>query len=672
MAFAIPTKGAIGRFLNPGPFNAKEHAAITIMASSSATAAVATEILAAQKLYYDESPSAGAAIFLTISAQLLGFGIAGLLRSVLVRPTRLLWPSNLPINTLLETLHRDKKETKLRLKIFYIVFFVMIVYEIIPEWMFPLLQGVSIFCLANKNRMLFTNLFGGSQGNEGLGFLSISFDWQYIASLGSPLWIPLQTQINSLIGYLLCIVLFMGLYYGNIWRSLDFPFLSQLLYDGTQSNGTVYTPYNLTSILNERNEIDLNSLEQNGIPYLTGTYVGYLITTNMGSTATIVHMILWNWEDIKAGLEWAHPSNLRKLLSPSTYIFWRETETREAFAARVYADPNIDPHYKLMIKNNYQEVPNWWYGLLLVLSFFVGLATLYAVGSTLPWWGYLISNLLAAFFILIFGTQRGITGFGFNMQPIVQMVAGYLHPGRPLANMYFTVFGYNGVAQGQLLAQDLKLAQFAHLGFRATFVFQVLGCVIGAVFNYVIMTTVVGAQAELLKSVEGSNVWSGQTVQQYNTLAIAWSIAGSMFSVGVRYQWVTIAYLVGFVVPVPFWVAYRYTGVEFFRYVNLAIILWYMGWLFVGINSSILSYFVLGILAQWWLRKYHPGLFVKYNYLVSAALDGGTQVLVFILSFAVFGGSGNQVDFPYWAGNNGGVAVNKNIDYCMFNPANAG
>lgn len=29
--------------------------------------------------------------------------------------------------------------------------------------------------------MLFTRLFGGSMGNEGLGLFSLSFDWQMIA-----------------------------------------------------------------------------------------------------------------------------------------------------------------------------------------------------------------------------------------------------------------------------------------------------------------------------------------------------------------------------------------------------------------------------------------------------------------------------------------------------------
>jgi len=58
------------------------------------------------------------------------------------------------------------------------------------------------------------------------------------------------------------------------------------------------------------------------------------------------------------------------------------------------------------------------------------------------------------------------------------------------------------------------------------------------------------------------------------------------------------------------------------------------------------------------------------NYLVSAALDGGTQVLVFIFTFAVFGGSGKAVNFPVWAGNPDTDV--HNIDYCKVNPANAG
>lgn len=142
---------------------------------------------------------------------------------------------------------------------------------------------------------------------------------------------------------------------------------------------------------------------------------------------------------------------------------------------------------------------------------------------------------------------------------------------------YFTVFGFNGVQQGQWLLRDLKLAQLVHLSPKATFTAQMTGATIGGIFNYIMMKTIVTNQFKILTSIEGSNIWSGQNVQQYNTLAIAWSMAGDMFSVGARYQWVTISYLIGFIVPVPFWLLYRYTKIEFFNYINLSIILWYMG-----------------------------------------------------------------------------------------------
>jgi hypothetical protein len=55
-----------------------------------------------------------------------------------------------------------------------------------------------------------------------------------------------------------------------------------------------------------------------------------------------------------------------------------------------------------------------------------------------------------------------------------------------------------------------------------------------------------------------------------------------------------------------------------FAYWNTSIILWYAGYLFVGVNSSMLMYFVCRFIAQRYVRKCHPKVFVKYNYLVSA------------------------------------------------------
>jgi hypothetical protein len=263
----------------------------------------------------------------------------------------------------------------------------------------------------------------------------------------------------------------------------------------------------------------------------------------------------------------------------------------------------------------------------------------------------------------------GLTGFQFNTQPVCQMLAGFMFPGKPLANFYFTCYTYNTLQQAQLLGKDMKLAQYAHLPPKCTFFVQVAGCLIGAIFNWVMMVEIVANQAPLLTAIQGSNIWSGQMVQTFNSLAISFSLARDLYAVGERYQWVTLSFLLGFLCPLPFYFGHRMTGWGGFSYINTSIILWFMGNLFVGINSSLTSFFIVAFFSQFYLRKYHPQAFVKWNYLVSAALDGGTQVLVFILTFAVFGGSGKAVPFPTWAGTpDAGL---HNNDYCMINAANA-
>jgi hypothetical protein len=161
------------------------------------------------------------------------------------------------------------------------------------------------------------------------------------------------------------------------------------------------------------------------------------------------------------------------------------------------------------------------------------------------------------------------------------------------------------------------------------------------------MNSVTTNQREILLSVEGTNIWSGQTVQTFNSQAIAWGgLAKDLFSIGGRYQWVTLAFLIGFVIPLPFWLVHKYYPKLRLDYWNTAIITYFIGWLSVGINSSILSYFIIGFFSQLYLRKYKPNWFIKYNYVLSAAMDGGTQVLVFILTFAVFGGAGEYIRGP--------------------------
>ena len=73
------------------------------------------------------------------------------------------------------------------------------------------------------------------------------------------------------------------------------------------------------------------------------------------------------------------------------------------------------------------------------------------------------------------------------------------------------------------------------------------------------MNSIIDHQREILLSVEGTNIWSGQQAQLFNSQTIAWGgLSKELFAPGKRYQWVGLAYLLGSLVPIPFWIVHRY------------------------------------------------------------------------------------------------------------------
>src|SRR3569833_1117136 len=313
----------------------------------------------------------------------------------------------------------------------------------------------------------------------------------------------MQTQFNFLIGYVLNIAVFMGLFYANIWRAKDFPFLSQLLFSPA-SNGTNYVLFNQTSVLDGHGMVDESLLMEQGVPYMSSTFASYVLTQNLAITATITHLILYNWDDLKSAWSFMAPSSLKELLKLETWMFWKEWKKPEPTEEEL---ARMDPHHRLM--QQYKDAPDWWYGSVFVIAGTIGLGCIYQAQSGMEWWAFLLAIAMAAVFILFTGAQYGLTGFKLPVQPIIQMIGAYLEPGRPLTNMYFTLFGYNSVSQGLLLLQDLKLGQYAKLSPRCTFTMQMVGTLVGSLLNYFIMVSITDNQREILMSIEGTHIWSG-------------------------------------------------------------------------------------------------------------------------------------------------------------------
>lgn len=197
MARHLPERTILGIDLNPGPFNLKEHVLISVIASSGGSSAYASDIVAIMKLYYHQSLSAIASITLLITTQCIGFGLAGMLQDVLIRPISMAWPAVLVTVQLFSTLHHDADQnvggglgkiplSALRIKVFSAIFCVTFVYQFFPTVIFPTLTSIATLCLIDNRSYVLRTL---GSGYTGLGVLDFSFDWSTVGT-GGPLYTP--------------------------------------------------------------------------------------------------------------------------------------------------------------------------------------------------------------------------------------------------------------------------------------------------------------------------------------------------------------------------------------------------------------------------------------------------------------------------------------------------
>ena len=106
------------------------------------------------------------------------------------------------------------------------------------------------------------------------------------------------------------------------------------------------------------------------------------------------------------------------------------------------------------------------------------------------------------------------------------MLGSYILPGNPVANMYCAMYGNNPQVQAIALLEDLKLGVYLKIPPRQTFMAQMMGTVVGAILNYIMAISILTEQREVLLTVSGNRIWSGQNAQSYNSNAIAWGALG--------------------------------------------------------------------------------------------------------------------------------------------------
>jgi len=92
-------------------------------------------------------------------------------------------------------------------------------------------------------------------------------------------------------------------------------------------------------------EVDPTLLAEQGLPFYAGTWILYLLTTNMGTAATLTHLLLWNRNDLCGAWSWVNKESLSRMWTEFDWRFWKADGKRE-----MSPDGDLDPHYREMIK----------------------------------------------------------------------------------------------------------------------------------------------------------------------------------------------------------------------------------------------------------------------------------------------------------------------------------
>ncbi|KAI6103066.1 OPT oligopeptide transporter protein-domain-containing protein, partial [Pisolithus croceorrhizus] len=366
------------------------------------------------------------------------------------------------------------------------------------------------------------------------------------------------------------------------------PFYVVLPFTG---NGSTY---NQTSILDAQYQLDMQKYAVlHGNNFAVSQLAGY---ASMG--AAFSHIILWHWMELWAAI---------------------------------------------------QEVPQWWYCVLFGVSLALAIGTAYADVNLLPWWSIIMFTAIAFIVAVVLSFIYAVTGFQLcTCSVLVQIVAAYIHPQQPIRNMYAKLYGYNTGYQTLYMVADLKLGQYAKVPPRSTFVAQLSGAIIGAIFNYILYKSIVGVHREDLQNPIGTRLWSGWNAQQINSAAITWgALARELYAPGKIYFQLPLGHLYGFLAPFPLYFMHRlYPSQRIWSYLNMPVILTYVGWLPYSVNGAWWPGFVIGLASQWWARTRRPKWYTMYNCEANHHLT-----LALVIHVNITGAGGNIISFPYWWGN---------------------
>ncbi|KAJ7088419.1 small oligopeptide transporter [Mycena belliarum] len=591
----VPNWHILGVSLNPGPFTVKEHVLITIMASVGAGSAYATDIIAVQRVYYGQVYNFSYQWFVVMSTQLIGFSIGGVARRFLVAPPSMIWPANLVNCALFNTLHSQhyagigSRGGISRERFFLYAFLCSFAWYFFPGYLFQALSYFSWVTWIRPDDAVIAQLFGYLHG---MGMSVVTFDWNQITYIGSPLATPWWAEANIFAGFVFFFwFLTPVLYFTNTWFGKFMPISSRTSYDNHMNT------YNVSAILKSDNTVDLELYHQYSPLFISTTFAISYGLSFASITATLMHAFLY----------------FRKQI-------W--VQSRRA----MHEQPDI--HARLM--SRYPQVPEWWYMVLFLSMFVLGIISIEVWPTEMPVWAFVLALVVAFTYVIPIGMIQAITNQQVGLNVITELIIGYALPGRPVAMMMFKTWGYITMAQGKLYFA-VQRPSFSDVPPRPMFWSQVAATVIAG-------TVQLGVQAWMFTNID--NICAPN--QKDGFICPSTEVFGTASII-----------VVGAAAPLLAWSINKKYPNSFLKYVN-PVIFNGTGLIPPATAINYVPWAGVGFIFQYVIRRRYFSWWTKYNYVLSAALDSGVAVSILVIFFTLQfpkNGTIGTTNIATWWGN---------------------
>lgn len=599
----------------------------------------------------------GLTIMLTLSSNLMGFGLAGLYRVFLVYPTQMIYWSNLPKIRLSRALLESEPKEKINgwtlsaQAIFWITSVIFFCWYWVTGFIIPFLSYFDWMCWISPNNEHLINI---TEVASGMGITPVPTLDPTVASTISMIT-PFYSTFLNWFGMLLSGLVVIGMFYMNVSYTGYIPINTTSLYN---DRGEVFA---VSNILGDNQEFDHGKFLEYGYPYWSaGNLVSY------GSFFAFYPAII-----VYALLEYS------RLMMEGVKIFYRSIFKRQSVLR------NYNDRFS-RAQCNYKEVPEWWFMFSLAACIGLAIATVQHYKETnTPVWTIFFGIGLTAAFMIPCGILIAVTNTSVQINVLFELVIGLTIPGNGNALMISKTFATNFNVEADTYIANLKVAHYCNIPPRAMFRCQVINMICNTFVQAGLMTWQSMPDSipdmcnpELAKT----NKFTCNNMRVFFNAAVQWGTLGPKILLRDLYPGMRYTFLFGALYPLPFWFGRHFAlayarrhswgeikqgagrfrnssfirsiiSLEWFTYLNeIVIITGAINWGAYSLGFYTPLVFT-GLIFAVILPKYFPKWWAKYNYVIYAGTTVGNVIGALIVFFAT---SYKTVpDYDWWGVSKG-------------------